>query len=366
MDKTIRPGFNKKRTQAVSKKDLANANIPRPGGTVDTKTQVMETLPPSVYLVNGHTSVDFPIDPNELVISVGKSPDATITLNDESLSPVHFMIVKLKNECLFLDRGKRDIVEFDGIKSRQACKPTNSRLTVKLGNHWLIYDAYDIKQKSQKTESPDTAQVTLKYKNRSFSSSKDSLLIGTHQSCDIRLHTKTVAEFAAIVYWNKNGVFIDKMGASRAAVCLNRKRVMEATKINDGDEISMGQDRIDISIEGDVDKRAHGLFAQIEERPTLAITALNSPEPFTTPLIVNNNYTVGRSSTADFQFEEPSVSRIHAKLMVREKFLTVTDNESFNKVKVNMEEVPKASVFAGDIIELGSLALLIHYNSVRY
>ena len=52
--------------------------------------------------------------------------------------------------------------------------------------------------------------------------------------------------------------------------------------------------------------------------------------------------------------------------MVREKFLTVTDNESFNKVKVNMEEVPKASVFAGDIIELGSLALLIHYNSVRY
>ncbi|MCM8528471.1 MAG: FHA domain-containing protein [Lentisphaeraceae bacterium] len=376
MDKTIRPTFPKDRTLAVSKRDFAEEHVSKPG-TPHPKTDVMADLPPCLYLVNGHTTNEFMIDTNEFITSVGKSPEATITLNDNNLSPIHLRIVKLSKECLFVDRGKRDICQFNGIQSRQAFKPLNSRVVIKMGEHWMIYDATDLSTNTasiKKDLNPENTlsqeampgKALLQYKNRTFETEKECLLIGTHQICDIRLHTETVAEFAAMVYWNKEGVFVDKMGASRAALCHNRKRVIEPVKLEEGDVLSMGKDEIIVNFEGDVEKRAKAMFYQIDERPSLALTALNSGEPFTKALNTNNMYTVGRSSKADLQFQDPSVSRIHAKLMVREKFLTVTDNESYNKVKVNMEEVPKASVFAGDILELGSLALLVHYNSVRF
>lgn len=376
MDKTLRPSFPKDRTLAVSKRDFAEEHVSKPS-TPHPKTDVMGDLPPCLYLVTGHNSKDFLIDPNEFETTVGKSPEATITLDDNGLSPVHLKIVKLSKECLFVDRGKRDICQFNGINSRQAFKPHDSRVVIKLGNHWMVYDARELGadsasiNKNLKTAvsiEQDTmpGKVTLQYKNRDFESDSDCLLIGTHQVCDIRLHTESVAEFTALVYWNKQGVFIDKMGACRAAVCVNRKRVTEATKLEDGDEISMGKDTITVSMEGNIEKRAKAMFNQIEERPQLAVTALNGEEPFTKALNTNSMYTLGRATTADLQLKDPSVSRVHAKIMVREKFLTITDNESYNKVKLNMEEVAKASVFAGDIIELGSLALLVHYNSVRF
>ena len=376
MEKTIRPRLPKDRTMAVSKKDFEQEHVSRPSAA-HAKTDVMGDLPPCLYLVNGNNTVDFLIDTNDFITSVGKSPDATITLDDNNLSPIHLRIVKLSKECLFVDRGKRDICKFNGIPARQAFKALNSRVVIKLGDHWMIYDATDLSThsatinkdvKSENSLSQETmpGKVILQYKNRAFESDKECLLIGTHQICDIRLHTEAVADFTALVYWNKHGVFIDKMGACRAAVCVNRKRVTEETKLEDGDEISMGKDRIIVNFEGNIEQRAKSMFYQIDEKPQLALTALNSEEPFTKALNVNNMYTIGRSTKADLHFDDPSVSRIHAKLMIREKFLTITDNESFNKVKVNMEEVPKASVFAGDIIELGNLALLVHYDSVRF
>lgn len=376
MDKTLRPNFPKDRTLAVSKKDFEEEHVSKPSNA-HPKTDVMGDLPPCLYLVTGHNSKDFLIDPNEFATTVGKSPEATITLNDNNLSPIHMKIVKLSKECLFVDRGKRDVCQFNGIQSRQAFKAHDSRVVIKLGKHWMVYDAREIgadsasiNQNLKTTTSLEhestPAKVTLQYKNRNFESDSDCLLIGTHQICDIRLYTESVAEFTALVYWNKNGVFIDKMGDCRGAVCVNRKRVTEPTKLQDGDEVSMGKDKIIVSLEGDIEKKAKAMFYQIDERPQLALTALNSEEPFTKALNTNNMYTAGRASTTDLHFDDPSVSRVHAKLMIREKFLTITDNESFNKVKVNMEEVAKSSVFAGDIIELGSLALLVHYDSVRF
>ena len=52
--------------------------------------------------------------------------------------------------------------------------------------------------------------------------------------------------------------------------------------------------------------------------------------------------------------------------MVREKFMSITDNDSYNKVKVNAEVCDKNTVFAGDIIELGDCALLVHYDAYKF
>ena len=275
-----------------------------------------------------------------------------------------------------MDRGKRDILKFDGIHTRQAYKPIESRVVIRLGKHWLIYDATQITTDTvslnqnlvakEMAESATPGKVSLSFHNKTFDSTKHSCLIGTHQMCDVRLHSDSVADFAALVYWDKDGVYLDKMGACRAAVCVNSKRVTNITKLEDGDTISFGRDEIRVSMEGDIEAKAHAMFGQVQTRPGLAMTVLSGAEAATYSLNTNSMYMIGRASTADIIVNGPSVSRMHAKIMVRDKFLSITDNNSFNKVKVNAEEVQKSTVFAGDIVELGDSALLLHYNATRF
>jgi pSer/pThr/pTyr-binding forkhead associated (FHA) protein len=388
MDRTIKPKFDKGRTQSVSmppqqqklalKKPYTPPKAPD-GAATDShpKTQVLGDLPPSLYLVTGSTSKNFPMDPNEYIISIGKDSKADITIDDNMLSAIHLMIVKINNECLFMDRGKRDLLKFDGVHTRQAYTPIDSRVVVRLGKHWFIYDATkltadtvsiskDLGNVDGLSQSALPGKVFLSRRNKVFESSKNCCLIGAHSICDVRLHDEAVADFTAMVHWSLEGVFFDKMGACRAAVCINGKRIASATKLSDGDVITIGREEINVSFEGDVEARCQALFSHINPKPELSFTVLNGPEMDTVPLTMNTSYTIGRSSTADIRINEPSISRQHAKIMVREKFISVTDNDSYNKVKINMEEIEKASAFAGDVIEFGDVALLLHYTLTRF
>ena len=98
----------------------------------------------------------------------------------------------------------------------------------------------------------------------------------------------------------------------------------------------------------------------------MALTVLSGADSKTYPLMPNSMYKIGRVSTADIQIDSPSVSRSHSNLMVRDKMFSIQDNGSFNKTIVNREEVEKATVFPGDLIELGDVALLAHYNVTRF
>ena len=382
-DRTIRPKFDKGRTQSVSLPPRRNLKITKPymppaeeEAPAHKKTQVMGDLPPSLYLVTGSSSKDFPMDPNEFIISVGKDRKCDITIEDNQLSPTHLMMVKVQNNCLFMDRGKRDVLKFDGIHTRQACKDLESRVVIRLGKHWLVYDACSITTdtvslnqdivSSALSQDALPGKVSFRFHNKFFETEKNACLIGTHPICDIKLFSDSAADFTALAYWDKEGVYFDRMGACRAAVCINSKRVTKLTKLEDGDVITVGRDEIQVTFEGDVESRAAAIYGQVEMKPGLALTILSGADTNTYSLNQNSQYVLGRASTADLIVNGPSVSRQHAKIMVRDKFLSITDNNSFNKVKVNAEVVEKATVFAGDIIELGDCAILVHYNAIKF
>ena len=242
-----------------------------------------------MYIVTGSSSREFPLDADEYEYTVGRSPDATITIDDNALSPTHLSIMKVKNECLFMDKGKRDILEFDGISTRQAFTPIESRLVIKLGQHWIIYEASNvltsdtvsinkqmIADELSKAELP--GKVTLRYKNKEWETAKDSCLIGTHPICDVKIYSDSAAAFTALLYWTQDGIFIDKMGTCRAAICVNGARISQPVKLEGGDIISIGKEEIHVEFEGDVNARCFHIFKQVKPKPEMALTVLSGAD----------------------------------------------------------------------------------------
>ena len=260
MDKTLRPGMGDEldsNAAAGANKDLLKKEVVP---SENSQTRVIVDLPPALYMVTGSTCKEFPLDPDEFMYTVGRGSEANVKIDDNQLSPVHMIIMKLKNECLFMDRGKKDLLTFEGISTRQAFTPVESRLIVKLGQHWLIYEANSIVSTdtvsiNQKLVADELAKegapgrITLSYKGKDWTSSKDSCLIGTHSICDVRVFSDSAAAFTAMVFWNKDGVFIERMGQCRAALCVDGKRVNNPVKLEGGEVISIGREEIQVSFE---------------------------------------------------------------------------------------------------------------------
>ena len=379
MDRTIRPKFPKtelpKPKLPIEKKLVLKRPADQPS---IRETQINVDLPPSLYLVTGNFCKDFPLSPDDYQYTIGRSKDATITIDDNNLSPIHLTILKIKDECLFMDRGKRDLLAFDGIDTRQAFTPVESRLIVKLGTHWLIYEASNVVSTDTVSINQNfndieplpkddiQGRVIVGYDGKQWHSTRNCCLIGTHPICDITLKGDSAAAFTCMIYWTAEGIFVEKIGTCRAAVCVDGSRISSRKKLEGGELLTIGKESLPITFEGEVNERAQKIYRHVKPRPEMALTILSGAEPKTYPLPTNTQHIIGRLSTAGIHLDSPSVSRQHSKVMVRDKFFSIQDNGSFNKTIVNREEVDKATVFAGDIIELGDCALLAHYNVVRF
>jgi pSer/pThr/pTyr-binding forkhead associated (FHA) protein len=62
---------------------------------------------------------------------------------------------------------------------------------------------------------------------------------------------------------------------------------------------------------------------------------------------------IGRSLQADLMFEEPTVSRRHALIVVRDDEALLLDDRSMNGTWLNGERVEEAALHDGDVIKVG-------------
>ena len=132
-------------------------------------------------------------------------------------------------------------------------------------------------------------------------------------------------------------------------------------------DLSITIDKLSIYIYvyGDVNERCESLFKKVNPKPDLAISSLKSTKvkPIALPK-TNERLTIGRSKDCNILIpNDPSVSRIHAHVVIRDKCLFLVDNKSHNKTYVNLKPINKISVLPGDIIEFGDSAYLLHYQS---
>ena len=71
---------------------------------------------------------------------------------------------------------------------------------------------------------------------------------------------------------------------------------------------------------------------------------------------------VGRDSMADFTIDEPSISKVHAKLELQGSSLLLTDNGSTNGVWYNQQKVSTAVISNGEFFAVGNVYFRFDYG----
>ena len=92
MDKTIRPDFGGRTNGSAGMPTTKQILLKEEVKTEHPQTRVLVDLPPALYMVTGNTSREFPLDADEYEYTVGRSEDATVTIDDNSLSPILLVI----------------------------------------------------------------------------------------------------------------------------------------------------------------------------------------------------------------------------------------------------------------------------------
>jgi len=320
---------------------------------VPTKTEVMTVLPSNFFLVQGKSSQELQLNRGEKFLTVGKNLDASITVDDRELSNNHLKILKMKDEMLFLDRGKNDLCTFNGLKSRQYICTRKSRVVVELGKNCIVYGSRRIAANRKKSY-----LQYAEYRGTIFKTNEESILIGAHKICDLRIPNVNVADFSTLIFWKEDGPWIKRIGLSKAPSYVNDKKLTTELKLNESDIISFGNEQVRFYFDKALFiNKSRGLLNE----QNLALSTLNCHTNKTYKLGAMQSYTLGRGRDANMKFDDTSVSRIHALVKVFEKYINIKNVSVQNSVRVNADEYTRKTVLPGDIIELGDLALLLHY-----
>ncbi len=73
----------------------------------------------------------------------------------------------------------------------------------------------------------------------------------------------------------------------------------------------------------------------------------------------------GRSSANDFQIEHPTISAVHCEVWLRDGAVTVHDCDSTNGTFLDDVVVHEQAAYAGQVLRLGSVELLVETTDVR-
>ncbi len=77
------------------------------------------------------------------------------------------------------------------------------------------------------------------------------------------------------------------------------------------------------------------------------------------------NLIVGRTDEADLVIQDPSVSRRHAKISIRDKSVMLQDMGSVNGTKVNLEKINRSIIVPGDVVTIGNVSFLLCYEELK-
>ncbi|MCH2207927.1 MAG: FHA domain-containing protein [Lentisphaerales bacterium] len=334
-----------------------------------------EELIPSFYIFCDNQKKNIRIPKDKDLFIIGKGEHCDIVLSDQSLSSEQIAVIRLGDQCFFMDRGSTDCVFFNGVKSRQTVIHQEGRMIIKVGKTLIIYIGINSKNyndpKSSVTlkrslnavqEYPNNpeAELLIKSKSGEMASAGLPILVGSHKVCDYKVNG--IEPFHYYIYFSPSGVFIEDLTHGAPGIRINDMNTLGATPVEEDRTISISAFKMFLYVYGNIASRCGSLFKTFEEKPALALTLLSSPEAGQLILPRSaNKLIVGRHSESDLMLDDVSISREHAFIQVREKGLNISDNGSSNGTFHNLKKIDKVTAHAGDIVEFGSAAFLLHY-----
>jgi hypothetical protein len=336
-----------------------------------------DTLSPSFYVYCNNQKKHFSIPQDKDHFLIGKGADCDITIEEHAACEEQIAVVKLGDFCYFIDRGNQDCVYFNGVKKRQAVIPVVSRMIIKIGHTIIIYIGVDSndhigEQNSRvlknsldvgkNTDSTPQGELLLKSKAGESFSDTIPILAGSHKACDYKINSLGVEPFHFYIYFTPSGIFIEDLTYGHPGIKVNGMPCIGTHPVSEDVTITIGAFPMYLYTYGSIQKRCNHLFYNFTEFPGLALTSLTEPESDKINLpVTNKKIPLGRDESCEVILDDPSISRIHAYLQIKDKYLYLEDNDSSNKCFVNLEPVEKAKVLPGDIVEFGNVHFLLNY-----
>ena len=334
-----------------------------------------DRLTPSFFVYEKGEVKKITIENEQTIFNIGTSEENEVVITDPLSSSVQITVIRVGGQCYFMDCGTKDAVQFNGVQKRQEIIPAESRMVMQIGTTWIIYIGID-HHKYDETDSvllkrsllkcipskSSYGEVLLKLNNHEWYSSSAPILVGCHNSCDFRIDHPDAHPFHFLVYFSPSGLYVEDITFGRPGILINGKPSRRATMVNADSRITLNSLNIDLFLYGNIADQCKYLYADLNRQPGLCLSHLKRPGVCFALPTGNRKLTVGRSEHCDVVLEDNAASKIHAHFMVRDKLLLVQDNNSTNGTFLNRDQITKATVKPGDILELGDSCFLVHYQ----
>ncbi|MCB9522968.1 MAG: FHA domain-containing protein [Myxococcales bacterium] len=199
---------------------------------------------------------------------------------------------------------------------------------------------------------------------------RDEITIGRKEGNTIRLTERNVSRrHARLLRADANSptVLVEDLD-SYNGVRLNGTKISDRATVRPGDLLQIGDYSLAVKADQPVDVVEDAVASAPTELHTLEAETLAEPEQGRLVVVSSNlagedfpldrrEVILGRTDENDVVINHRSISRNHAKVIVRDGTFTIIDLASSNGVKVNGEAFGTSALVNGDIIELGHVKL---------
>ncbi|MFH1438121.1 MAG: FHA domain-containing protein [Pseudomonadota bacterium] len=192
--------------------------------------------------------------------------------------------------------------------------------------------------------------------------------VGRQEGNVIRLTERNVSRKHARLE-KSNGKFIIDDLESYNGVLVNNDRVKGKKTLNSGDSIQIGDYRLVFREITGADTEESVIVKESMVRPPAPRVAtalpgekpkliiINGPRPGQIINLEDGETIVGRSENAEIEVDEASVSREHAKFILKETYCQILDMGSSNGIKINGIQTKEHFLSHGDTIEMGNILI---------
>ncbi|MEN9360959.1 MAG: hypothetical protein RL095_2494 [Verrucomicrobiota bacterium] len=338
-----------------------------------------KVLKPSFFVFEKGQVRRVEIKDDQPIYTIGRGAEADIRIGDGSVAPIQVACVKFGKRWFFMDCGASDLTLMDGITRRQVDFRSESRMILRVGTAWVIFcgldcdtytdtDSCALKRsllEVQGNDLPDLACVRLSCNGKEQGSSAAPILVGTHESCDFHLPGNTLSPFHFIIYWNQKGLFLEDLTLGTPGIQVNGRRLIGSHLFTENAKIEAGGQKFTVEILGSILEQSEALSSRYSRQPHLTLTNTSGLMPSIVLMPSREPLSVGRQNDTRICIPDASVSRVHAYLTVKEKQILIQDNQSSNKTYVNLKQIDRGILRAGDLVEFGSVPFLLHYEVRR-
>lgn len=175
-------------------------------------------------------------------------------------------------------------------------------------------------------------------------------IVGRFRECDIILPSESVSRRHARLFVERDGLFIEDLNSANG-VFVNGVRIRERASLEDGAMVRIGDYTLRVRGVQGAEGRRTTHVRLIGRNLTVADQVFEVDRP---------TFVVGRGRDAGITLPDPSVSRVHARLITQpDGHVLVEDMSSANGTFVNNQRVRIWQLAEGDVLRFGNVEFLV-------